>query len=269
MTYEMFEYHILDSVPVWAFFLVVLLFSVVPMELGQRIGQRRRNSGEYESASAVGNVVGATLALLGFILALTLGAATARFDERKQALIESVNAVETAYRNASLLPQEQKAECRRLLRLYVETRLGMDAFYSNPEELAKLDANVRQVEAAIWPHVETLIKEDPHSEIYAVFVTSLNDVFNVHNKRVILGGIYRIPFGVWVVLILATLLSTFGVGFHFGLSGKRSLISKVFLSLTFTLVMTIIFDIDEPGKGLVGVNQSPVRQLHERMNATE
>ena len=267
--FEMFEKHFLDVVPVWAFFLIVLIFSLLPLEIGQRIGQRRRSLSEHESESAVGNVVGATLALLGFILALTLGAATARFDERKEALIENVNAVENAYRNAALIPAPHNTECRRLLREYVEARIGIDAAYSNSDELANIDARVRAIEAELWPHAEALAKENSSSEIYALFTSSLNDVFNIHNKRVILGGVYRIPVAVWIVLILATLLATFGVGFHFGLSGKRSLMSTMILALTFTLVMTIIFDIDEPGKGFIGVNQAPVRQLYERMKASE
>ena len=265
----MFERHFLDAVPVWAFFLIVLLFSLLPMEVGQWIGQRRRSLSEHESESAVGNVVGATLALLGFILALTLGAASARFDERKHAVIENVNAVETAYRNASLIPEPHKAESRRLLREYVQARIGIDEQYSNPDELSKIDAKVRMVETELWPHAQALAAENSGSEIYALYASSLNDVFNVHNKRVILGGVYRIPPAVWLVLIAATLLSTFGVGFHFGLSGKRSVISTLFLSLTFTLVMTIIFDIDEPGKGVIGVDQQPVRQMYERMKANE
>ena len=267
--FEMFEKHFLDVVPVWAFFVIVLLCSLIPLEIGQWIGQRRRSLAEHESESAVGNVVGATLALLGFILALTLGAATARFDARKEALIENVNTVENAYRNASLLPAPHNSECRRLLREYVDARIGIDEVYSNSDELSKIDERVRAVEAELWPHAEALARENSSSEIYALFTSSLNDVFNIHNKRVILGGVYRIPVAVWSVLIVGTLLSTFGVGFHFGLSGKRSLMSTMILALTFTLVMTIIFDIDEPGKGIIGVNQAPVRQLYERMKANE
>lgn len=265
----MFEDHVLDYVPVWAFFLIVLLLTLLPMEVGQRIGQSRRKLPEHESESAVGNVVAATLAMLGFILALTLGAATARFDARKEALIANVNAVESAYRDALLIPEPHSSECRTLLMEYVETRLGIDQLYSAQDELSKVDSQVHRIETSLWTHAQALAKENPSSEIYALYTSSLNDVFEGHNKRIILGAVYRIPTALWLVLFAATVIATFGVGYHFGLSGKRSLIAKVLLALTFTLVMSIIFDIDEPGKGIIGVDQAPVRQMYARMKASE
>src|SRR3954470_11707930 len=117
--------HLLDYVPVWVFVIVVELITLLPIEVGQRLGARRRRNGDPEPAAPVGNVVGATLLLLGFMVALTLGNATARFDARKTALIDGVNAIETAYRNASLLPEPHPAEIQRLLREYVEIRLDM------------------------------------------------------------------------------------------------------------------------------------------------
>jgi len=265
----MFEQQVLGQIPIWAFFLLMLLITLVPIEVGVRIGQRRRLSRNHENEGAVGHVVGATLALLGFVLALTLGSATARFDARKEALIDNVNAVESAYRNAALLPEPQNSESRRLLREFVEARLGMDEKYSNSAELAKVDSRVRSIEAAIWTQAEQLAQINSSSEINALYTDSLNEVFKGHNKRVVLGAVFRIPFGLWMGLLLGTLLSTFGVGYHFGLSGTRSPIGTVLLSVIFTLVMTLIFDIDEPGKGFIGVNQAPIRQLYERMHSPE
>jgi len=259
--------HFLDRVPLWAFFVAIVLMTLLPIELGQRLGARRRRMTDHEPESAVGNVVGAALVLLGFMLALTLGAATARFDARKEALVDGVNAIETAYRNASLIPEPHQSEVQRLLREYVEIRLEMPQLFDEPDELRKLDARVRAIQEALWSHARTLAKEDRSSEIYALFTSSLNDVFQIHNKRVILGAQYRIPFVVWIVLMVVTIISMFGVGFHFGLSGSRSVIANWMLVLTFTLVMTIIFDLDQPGKGLIDVRQQPMYELHERLNA--
>ena len=265
----MFEYGVLDQVPIWVFLIAIVLIALLPMEVGQRLGQRRRGAAEHEGEGPVGNVVAATLALLGFMLALTLGAATVRFDTRKEALIEGVNAIESAYRNATLLPEPHRSETRKLLRDWTEARLDMHAAYSSPEEMAKLESRVRPIQDALWTHAETLAGQDRNSEVYAMFASSLNDVLKIHNKRVILGAVYRIPLMVWVVLIVATMLSTFGVGFHFGLAGTRSPAANLTLALTFALVMTIIFDIDEPGKGVISVNQRPMYDLFERMKARE
>src|SRR5690242_5960926 len=103
--------HLLDGVPVWLFFILFSLTALLPIEAGQRLGARRRLKTDHEPEGPVGNVVGATLALLAFMMALTMGAAVSRFDTRKEALIDGVNAIESAYRNAALLPEPHKSEC--------------------------------------------------------------------------------------------------------------------------------------------------------------
>jgi len=265
----MFDESILDQIPVWVFFVGVLLTALLPIEVGQRIGELRRRRVDHEAESPVANVVTATLALLGFMVALTLGAATVRFDARKEALIEGVNAIETAYRNAGLLPEPHKSATRQLVRDYVEIRLDMHGLFSNASELEKLEARVGSIRGQLWSHAEVLANEDRNSEVYALFASSLNEVFQVHNKRVILGATYRIPLMVWIILIITTVITTFGVGFQFGLVGNRSPVASLALTLTFALVMTIIFDIDQPGKGLIQVNQQPMYQLLGRIKVDE
>lgn len=265
----MFSESIVDHVPVWAFFIIQVVAALLPLYLGQRFGVLRRGAGEHEGEGAVGNVVGATLALLGFIVALTLGAAAVRFDSRKEALINSVNMLETAYRNAALLPEPQKSESRRLLREFVAIRVNMHELYSQQEKLGRLDAQVEQLKTSLWAQAEALARQDRSSEVYALFSSSLNQVFEGHNKRVILGAVHRIPAFLWIGLLLLTAITTFGVGFQFGLLGARSPTASLCLTVTFALVMTIIFDIDQPGKGLIGVNQEPMNYLYEKMKASE
>jgi hypothetical protein len=87
----------------------------------------------------------------------------------------------------------------------------------------------------------------------------------VHNSRVVIGAQHRIPFLIWVVLFVVTVITMVGFGFHFGLVGRRSVITDIALALTLALVMTIIFDLDQPGKGLIGVSQQPMHELRQRL----
>jgi hypothetical protein len=67
-------------------------------------------------------MVGAALGLLAFILAFTFGLAAARFDNRRQVLLDEANAIGTTYLRAGVLP-ERSEQIRTLLRDYVSTRL--------------------------------------------------------------------------------------------------------------------------------------------------
>ena len=72
---------------------------------------------------SVGAVVGATLGLLAFLLAFTFGMAADRFENRRHALVDETNAIETGYLRAELLIEPHRSEVRKILREYVEERL--------------------------------------------------------------------------------------------------------------------------------------------------
>src|SRR5215469_7511459 len=113
---------ILDSLPLWGLFVVILLVVLLSVEFGYRLGKYRRSRSEQEKEAPVGTMVGATLGLLAFILAFTFGLAAARFDARRQLLLDEANAIGTTYLRAGMLP-ERGEEIRGLLRDYVRTRL--------------------------------------------------------------------------------------------------------------------------------------------------
>lgn len=260
---------LMDHVPIWAFLVGTSAIALLSLEVGHRVGSRRRRLAEHETDGPVGTVVGATIGLLGFMVALTLGAAGSRLDARKDAMIDAVNAIESAYRVAELVPEPHRSETRALLREYVGVRVEMPKYYGTPDEFAKLDAKARVLQKSLWSHAEALAAEDRSSEVYSLYTTSLNEVFQLYNRRNVLGAQHRIPQLVWGVLTLVTVISMVGVGFQFGLSGNRSIVADLTLSITFALVMTVIFDLDQPAKGMIGVSEQPMQELYERMKAAD
>lgn len=109
----------LDALPLWGVFGAILIVVLLSVECGYRLGRYRRNRHEQEKETPVGTMVGATLGLLAFILAFTFGLAAARFDTRRQVLLDEANAIGTTYLRAGMLP-EQRNEIRTLLRNYVK-----------------------------------------------------------------------------------------------------------------------------------------------------
>jgi hypothetical protein len=257
-----------DNFSVWGFFLFMTFASIFPIEVGQWLGARqRRISDVHHPEGPLGNVVAATLALLGFLVALTVGSATARFDTRKEAVIDGVNAIETAYRNAALLPEPHRSESRQLLRDYIDVRIEMPKHFGDPAGLEKLEDRIKVLQLALWSHSVALAEENRSSATYTLYANSLNEVFKLYNKRLILGSQHRIPTFVWVVLIIVTMITMLGVGFRFGLAGTRSTTATLMLAVTYALVIDLIFDIDQPAKGFIDVSQEPMTELHERMHA--
>ena len=98
----------LDALPLWGLFLVILLLVLLSVEGGYRLGKYRRSRSEQEKEAPVGAMVGATLGLLAFMLAFTFGLAAARFDTRRQVLLDEANAIGTTYLRAGMLPTRAK-----------------------------------------------------------------------------------------------------------------------------------------------------------------
>ena len=253
---------LLDAFPLWAFFLMMVVLTLLSIEAGQRMGARRRRKEEHEEESAIGTVVGAVLGLLAFVIALTFGAASGRFDASREALLDDVTAIRTAYLRAGLVPEPHRTATRVLLRDYVELRIGMADTYGNPDQLRALRERTVSLQHMLWSHAEALAAKDS-SDIIALYSEGLTEVFSLQTRRVALGAQFRIPSFVWCVVILASCIAMFVVGFQFGISGKRSFPAQLALALTFALVMQLIFDLDRPGKGVINLNQQPMIDLYQ------
>ena len=74
-----------------------------------RTASARRPGGQQQD-SQIGTLVGALLALLGFLMAFTFGMAGSRFDARKQLLLDEANSIGTAHLRAGLLPEPHRGK---------------------------------------------------------------------------------------------------------------------------------------------------------------
>ncbi|MCC7531074.1 MAG: ABC transporter substrate-binding protein [Candidatus Melainabacteria bacterium] len=257
----------LGSIPLWGIFLLQVAVTLAAIEAGQWLGVRRARLPEHEreSETAVSAVSGAVLALLAFVLALTFGAAASRYDLRRDALMGDVNAIQTTYMRAGLVPDPYRTLTRSLLRDYVEVRMSAGDVYGDPEQLIALRARTAALTKMLWTQAEGLAEKDSN-DIYALFSEGITDMVEYQNKRVAFGTNFRIPTFVWIILVLSSCISMFIMGFQFGITGKRSFPSQLALVLTFALVIQLIYDLDSPGKGYVHLNQQPMIDLYQSLS---
>jgi hypothetical protein len=250
----------IDALPLWALFIVILLVVLLSVEFGYRLGKYRRSHHETEKEAPLGTMVGATLGLLAFILAFTFGLAAARFDARRQTLLDEANAIGTTYLRAGMLP-ERGDEVRRLLRDYVPARL--EAVRSgNVAEGIRRSENIQQ---QVWTEAETVGEKNPNSIVVGLFVQSLNEMIDLHAKRVQTGVRSRIPGAIWLGLFAVAALSLATMGYHAGLSGTRRSLAIVAVAVTFSVVIELIADLDRPLEGVLRVSQQALLDVQRSM----
>jgi len=251
----------IDVVPLWAVFVGSVVSIIVAVELGYRLGRWRHRRAEHETEGAVGGMVAAELGLLAFMLAITFSLAANRFDDRRTIVLDESNAIGTCYLRAAMLPPDHRDAVRQSLREYVDVRLNAMNNGSLQEAIGRSEA----IHNVLWTHATAAAEKDPHSVQVGLFVQSLNDVIDLHAKRLQAGLRSRLPFTIWVALFAISGLSFTAMGYHEGLSGKCRSPAIIAVVLGFAIVIWLVADLERPHQGMLRVSQQPMVDLQKSM----
>jgi len=259
--------NILDAVPqlpLWAVFAGMFVLVVLSIFLGYKIGAHNRKRYGDGGEGPIGSVVGATLGLLAFMLAFTFGLTANRYDSRKEILVDEVNAIGTAFLRTDFLAEPYRTQIRGLFRDYVDLHT---AWIKEPDRLQAMIAESEAIQDKIWSLSVEAVAKTPNQEITSSYIESLNEVIDLHAKRLIVALMYRIPTLIWYALIFVTVLSMGAVGYQFGITGGRSIVISILLALTFSAVIYLIADIDRSLGGAIKVSQKPMIELQKKIDA--
>ena len=251
----------LDSLPLWAILLILIGVGMVALEVGYQFGLWRRKRVTGEKEGPVSAMVGSLLALLAIMLAFTFNLAASRFDARRQAVLEESNAIGTTYLRARLLPEPERTEIEKLLHEYAELR-------SRINKEPTIDEIIDQSEVLqdrIWTLGVAAAARNPASIMTSIFLESLNDVIDVHSKRVLVGLRSRIPMSMWLVLFTLSILGLGSMGYQAGLTGTRRSPEMPILTIAFASVLFLIVDLDRAHEGLLQVSQQSMIDLLHTM----
>jgi hypothetical protein len=242
---------LLDPIPVLALFVLFAMVTLACYEVGFRVGRwwQARMPGEQEGPNEM--LVGSILALMAFVLAVTMGMAADRFDARRGMVLEEANAIGTAFQRADYLPSAEAAEVKALLQEYLPLRIATG-------DLSRIEANlVRSVEIhrELWT-IHGAVAASGHSpDLMSSLGESLNDIVTVNQSRVVAGLYARVPETVVWLLLIGSALSLGMVGYSAGLKGRRGMLSAVVLVIALGVVTTLVIDLDRPRDGFLTVSQ--------------
>ncbi|MCC7198092.1 MAG: hypothetical protein IT483_01125 [Gammaproteobacteria bacterium] len=254
---------VLDAIPIGGVFMTFAIVATIIGEGGYRLGRWRQARTPEEKEGPTGMIVGSLLALLGFLLAISMGMASDRFDKRRSLVLAEANSIGTTYLRAGYLPEPASADIRSLLREYVPLRVL-------PNDTAELRVRIvrsTEIQAKIWAIAEDLARRMPESDVLAIFIESLNETIDLHESRVTAGVYARVPVTILVLLLAGTLLTLGMVGYNAGLSRRRSSVTAAALIIVMGAVITLVIDIDRPRDGFLTVSQQPLIDLQQQIGA--
>src|SRR5262249_33258152 len=195
---------------------------------------RRWRPIEKNEREVLNPVLTATLTLLALIIGFSFSMAVTRYDQRKNYEEAEANAIGTEYVRADLLPAEDAANVRGLLRRYVDQRV---AFYlaRRQQQISQIDADTEKLQAGLWSAVFHPANTQP-TAVMALAVSGMNDVLNSQGYTQAAWW-NRIPVAAWALMgliaIACNLLQGYG---ERGKSVLPLLILPVILAIAFFLI---------------------------------
>lgn len=253
--------NLFDSLPIAGVFVAFAIGALVLYELGFRFGRWWQSRTPEEREGPTGMIVGSILALMAFLLAITMGMATDRFDVRRGVVLAEANAVGTTYLRAGYLPEPVASQSRELLREYVPLRMAPGGLEAIEEVLARSD----EILGELWTMAEGLARSTPDSEMLGLYIESLNETIDVNTTRVTAGLYARVPETIVDLLVIGAALTLGMVGFNAGLTARRSPLTALVLVVVLGAVIALIVDIDRPTGGTLTTSQQPLIMLQQQI----
>jgi hypothetical protein len=239
----------LAEIAAWSvlgFGVLLFILQALAYEAGFWIG-RRTTQDIKEAEAGIGVIVGALLALLAFVLALTLSFANARFDERRQGGLNEANAIGTAWLRAEALGQPRGDEIAGLLLEYGKLRRENIMADRGSSSLGETNERVSALQNEIWGHL-TAVTRDQQNPITASLQAAVNDVFDATTAERLAFAFRFPPQLVWLLLGLA-LLGMGAVGYQLSLRGNRFRFIAAVVMVAWSLVIVDILDLGAPRIG--------------------
>jgi hypothetical protein len=231
--------------------LVLLGGMLLSMEAGMRLRARYLRAAPSDSQGFTA-VHGAVFALMGLVIAFTFSGAAARFDHRRDLIVEEANDIGTAYLRIGLLPEAARGPLRDKFREYLDCRLQTYRAGTDIVRVGQLLQQTAQQQSQIWKMAVEAIDHASSPPVAALILPSLNDMFDIVTTRTAATQMHP-PAVVWTMLGGLTLVCSFLVGYNLGDSVRRNWLHVLTFALLFSLTLYVIIDMEYPRVGLVRV----------------
>ena len=245
-------------------FLGMLLF----LEIGRRLGLRRLQDDSSAAAEGIGAVDGAVFAVLGLLIAFTFSGATARFDARRQLIVEETNNIGTAYLRLDVLPADLQPALRESFRRYLDSRI--ETYRKIPDMTAVRESLARgnELQREIWRQaVEAVQADGAPPTAPMLLLPALNAMIDITTTQVMAAQMHP-PIVIFAMLFGLALAASLLAGYGLAGSKLRRWFHMVGFALVMAVAIYVILDIEYPRLGLIRVDafDQALIDLRESMN---
>lgn len=252
---------VLDSLPAWLIFFLIVLLLLLAFYIGQRMGKAVERRWPDEAEANVAAKVGAGLTILAFLLAFVVNLTLNNFNDKRQLVVSEANAIGTAYLRAGYLAEPYQSQSRQLLSEYLDLRLKI----IDPTESSAAIVQSEQIQDKLWVIAEQVATDTP-TPTASLYISAVNDLIDIHTERIISEIIYRIPLSFTLGLLGVSMLVMVLIGISDSYREHNNRLALVVILVLLALVFLLVIGMDRSNIGMVRVSVQPLIDLQQRLS---
>jgi hypothetical protein len=224
---------------------------VLCIEIGRRLGARQTRDGETKNRATVGDSV--VYALLALLIGFTFNGAAARFDDRRQMIIQEVSAASTAWDRIDALPPEAQEPVRADFRRYLDAVLAPFTEPPSKAEALSLPAPIARAQKAVWGKATAACLVPSGERARLLLLPSLSEMFDAVDKEHLARRIHP-PMAIFVMLGLAACAGGLFVGYGMSAEPRRNWLYIIGVAVTISSATFVIIEMEFPRLGVIRVD---------------
>lgn len=247
-----------QSLDLWVILLALLTFLPVCIFLGFKVARFHAGKAGYDIADTIpASILGVHALLIGFTFSMSIS----RYEVRRELVIKEANAIGTAYLRSKTLRSPHDSEAKDLYLEYLKNKVEFGKLTYHNKAIPEVLRNIGENQSRLWAHAQAMVK-DNRSPIEALYLNSLNEVIDVHSEM--MGALHNpLPFTVLGLLLVTLAIAMMSYGYVEGLKSHKSGLWLAILAILFSVVLTLIIDLDRARRGWIVVSQAPMTELYE------
>ncbi len=228
-------------------FFVALFFAI---GFGKRLGRKLEDHG----GAGIGAIEASVFALLGLLVAFTFSGAAQRMADRRDLLIQEVNAIGTAWLRVDLLDTSDQPRLRAQFRDYVDQRILYERHVADLDARGEIAAKAGAVQQQIWQASVAAARGGVAPPLAASYVAAVNDMFDAATSLIAAQKVHP-PLAAYLFLGFLALTCACLVGVKLAGSERGTLLHEVIYALVMTAALYIIIDFEFPRIGTIRIDQ--------------
>lgn len=240
------------------YFLLLILINWV----GFRYKKRWISKNPEIEQSGLGPAEGSLLGLMALLLSFSFGMSAAKFDTRRNLIVEESNIIGTTILRCDLYPDSLRNLFRSDLKNYVESRI---AYYEEVNNIDKIQSRISEADSIsriCWRRAAAFSHNLDNRVATAQMVPTLNEMIDIVSTR---ESSRRsvVPRLILDILVILILVSSFLVGYG-GKPNDRNRIMVIAFAIMTTLTLYLVIDLDSSRQGFINLDSAQQQMINLR-----